>query len=912
MKKLRISLLIIAASAALTGILWLAISLYSRIGTPSESPFNAIPGNTAMIIKLNKASTLIEELDRSNLLWKAISRFPGVNAVKKELHFIDSLFRLNEGLRKRFLQSDVLVSVTLSGRNNFGTLYLTAVEGKAPDDHLLSFLKEAGKEAVFLTETPYFTTRLHRVQFKGSRNPVYFAVIKGVLLASRQPDLVKKGIDRLSLNTPLAASPGFRLVESTSGKKADANVFINYRFFSLVLSKITRVETVPDLIRFAFFADWSGFDLIVKKDELLFSGITVASDSNQHFLSLFSDQKPLKAELPSVIPDHSLYFINYSWSDPARFSLRIQNKPPREETFSLYQSAVSRLSRQYQVNVSDFFLPWIDREGGIFLMPGGNNGLPVTYAAFHCSDGPLAVRKLGELAKAMNVKADSSPYKGRMIHRIPLTGFLPALFGEQFAKTDPRCFTILNGFIIFAPSPQDLEPVINAWLNNTTLANDKIYQDFSSDLSETSNIYCYFNTRYATGFLVSQLGPELNLQLAPVMDSLRKFESIAFQFSNLDGLFYSNLLLRYDPNLGKEGPLSWEIKMDTTITDRPRIIRGAPHTPPFILASDISGNLYRISASGKIEWKIQLMGKKLGEIQPLKLPGNDSLFLLFNTDTHLYMIREDGLFAEKFPMRFPMAATSPVTLLEPTGGEPMTILVALRDHRVYHFGLDGLSVSDWLRPGLEENITAPVNHLKTRGRDYLCISGEEGHSLIVDLHGKKIIDPGIRFTHSAQSNLYVNHTHKKGLFITSGTAGDIQFIQDNGLVNPVNLNPYTPAHYFFYEDIIPGGSQELIIIDKNRIDYYQENLKLVYTYSFRRDVTSPPFLIRLPDQRIMVGLRTPETNELSLFDMQGNREMGSGIRGNTPFDLGYLTDHPGLSLVVGYGKFLRCYRLPDF
>jgi hypothetical protein len=60
----------------------------------------------------------------------------------------------------------------------------------------------------------------------------------------------------------------------------------------------------------------------------------------------------------------------------------------------------------------------------------------------------------------------------------------------------------------------------------------------------------------------------------------------------------------------------------------------------------------------------------------------------------------------------------------------------------------------------------------------------------------------------------------------------------------------------------------------------------------------------------MIGYVVPETNELFLFDQNGYRELESGIRGNTPFDVGFLENNAQLNLVVGAGRFLKNYRLP--
>ena len=93
--------------------------------------------------------------------------------------------------------------------------------------------------------------------------------------------------------------------------------------------------------------------------------------------------------------------------------------------------------------------------------------------------------------------------------------------------------------------------------------------------------------------------------------------------------------------------------------------------------------------------------------------------------------------------------------------------------------------------------------------------------------------------------------------------------------------------------------------------YYNRNFKLVYLYMFRHIISNPPFLLQGRDGKVMVGFVVPETNELFLFDHNGYRELESGIRGNTPFDIGNLDVDAGkkISLVVGAGKYLKSYRL---
>jgi len=911
MKKVRITLYSMAAIVMIAGFSYAGYLLYQKLRRPAESPFNAIPENTALIIKLNKAGTLWEDLNRSNLLWKELTRFPGISAIRDEIEVLDSARRKNTTINEILKQYNLLIAVTVSGRTTFGALYLSTVQGPDPESSIMEFVREITDPKSSIIETPYAETRIHRIQTQENKDPFYFAILKGVFMGSFRSDLVKRAIDRLSLNSPILASAGFRKVESTTGKRVDANVYINYRYFSLVLSKVTRDEYLPVLLRVARFADWSGLDLIIKKDELMLNGFTVAPDSNLHFLSLFSDQNPQKVEITSVVPASVSYFTFYGWQDPSEYMRRILERTLRNENYTPERGTLSAFLEQHPVDLTRFFRSWIGNQACTFVVEsGGSLQSSLFFAAFRTQDTTETRNSLLALADTLDSKTDSVTYKGHKIFGLHIPSFLPALFGELFNKTDTKYCVFLKEYVIFGYDRKSLEYIVDEYLAGNTLEKSKEYGDFSGDFPDKANVYCYFNTRNSILTVKGLLNDELNTQLNPLMDSIKKFESVAFQFNNQEGIFYSSIFLRFNPNQNQEGPLQWKADLDTTIQGSPEIISDPAGN--YVVASDISNNVYLLNTEGHIRWKIPVMGKILGKIHPVRINNNDSLFLLFNTDTHLYLIRSDGEFAERFPMRFPSHATNGLTLLDYNKNHDYRILVAFQDNHVYNFNLKGMSVPDWERPGLNEEIVQPLKHVVYDHTDLLVIMGRQGSTMITDRRGNRKIKLSPKFQHSQNSAFFVNKSAKKGIFVTSDPDGKVIFIQENGQITEVTLNIFTPAHYFFYEDINGNGYPEFIFFDKNNLSYYSKSYKFIYSYVFRREILTAPFVIRTPDHKVFFGMVAPETNELFLFDKYGFRELGPGIRGNTPFEIGHIGSPETMNLVVGSGKFVKNYRLTKY
>ncbi|MBC8462120.1 MAG: hypothetical protein H8D67_29485 [Deltaproteobacteria bacterium] len=64
--------------------------------------------------------------------------------------------------------------------------------------------------------------------------------------------------------------------------------------------------------------------------------------------------------------------------------------------------------------------------------------------------------------------------------------------------------------------------------------------------------------------------------------------------------------------------------------------------------------------------------------------------------------------------------------------------------------------------------------------------------------------------------------------------------------------------------------------------------------------------------KTFIGIISPTSNEVFLFDRHGYVEIESGVKGTTPFDIGTLEDKNRLNLVIGAGKMVKGFRLTRF
>ena len=929
---LQIAMIVILA----VGIPYLGYLLYVSLERRGKDPVQAIPDHTALIIQVNSPLGLLGELTRNNLIWKELLKYPGVKPIQEQLLLIDSMSRGNPEIREILKDSPLTITLSVHGRASFDPLFLlplpTSLDGKS----LTAFVEEHYPGKVTILQSPYGRTQIYRIHFENRRNVLFASVWEGVCILSFTDALVKRAIDQLSLNTPVSVMKGFSTVASTTGKKVDANLYINFPYLSLALWKGVNETYNQGLVKFARYADWSGLDLLLKKDELLFNGYTIASDSAMQTLALMGNQSPQPLTMTGILPSGTQAYLIYALEDYPDYFQRWQKRLQRASFLADDLDLFKELNTRYDTAVRLFLDPWTGSQAGrCWIQPSPRDGAIFPVTILQVVDPDSARKSFLTLSRLTGKKTDSTLYEGVPIYGTGLSEVLNIWLSPLFDQSDLSCFTIIGDFIFLAHDPDVLKRLLDRILNSDWLQETRGYQEISDNISERANISFYCSSRHFLKDLPDVLTEEYLSLFIPILDSLKKFQAVTMQLSSEEGMFYTNLQLRFNPKTTEEGPLVWQTSLDTLVSGTPQIIRAGAGDAFSVLVTDTMNTLYKLDQSGQMLWKHKLYGRVLGSFHEILLTGNDSLFYLFNTENHLYLIRSDGMLADRFPMKFPVRASNGLSILSPgflphsspssSGPSGLTrlghiysgtpeefqVVIAFRNNRIYNFNLNGQLAAGWTSPMVEEEVVMPVRVHDNGASSTLFVTMKSGKVLITDGSGVKKITPEKKFSNSPHSTFFLNRTNSKAPWLTTDPMGNVVYLRENGSVSRVSFNNFTSEHYFLYEDIVGDGTPEFIFFDKNTLYYYDRFFKLIYFYSFRHDV-SPPNLVKTLNGKTFIGIISPTSNEVFLFDRHGYVEIESGVKGTTPFDIGTLEDKNRLNLVIGAGKMVKGFRLTRF
>jgi hypothetical protein len=906
------TIIIVIIVVLIAGLGYLGWILYQKLPGQNESPLKAISENTALVIQVNHPSELTQDIFQQNLLWNELTVIPYFSKVKRDMLKIDSLLKSNKQLFQVTKKYPLYLAMTMVTRSSYGFLFLSSIPEKNGEDMITGFLDDNFKGKISILKNQYGSANLVRVILKGTREPFYFAVRKGVFLGSIHPELVTKAIDQLYLNIPSLTGSGFKKVETTTGKKVDANIYINFRLIRPFISNLLQPEQQSETYKVSWFAEWSGLDVILKKDELLINGFTTISDTAQQYLGIFAGQSPQKTGMMYVLPDNVSRFIWLGFNSMGNYYANFQAFSSKYNGYLDTYPGFQDLETHEQIVVKDFMLPWMGSE--ICMARALNNAETMRedpYAVAKVNNKTTADSLLRALSKFFPKKKDSLTYHNTSIRFLPFPELIPGLFGMAFSDVHTNCYAFLGDYVIFANDVLAMKDFIDHYTYGKVLNKDRSFQAVSENISDQTNVFYYFNTARAHPTLRSTFSDELNAQTEPVFDSLKKFESIALQFTSKGNIFYTNLFIHYNPANETQGPMEWQTALDTLAAGFPLIVKTSRHSPKSVLAFDLANHAYLIDSSGTVSIKTSMPGKPLGVLKEIYLKGSDSACFLFNTENQICIVHSNGKEIEGFPINLPAKATAALTLADLGKNKDQRIFIPLADKKVHAYDLDGNSIGNWPLPGIAEGISQPVQVLHSGNKDYIFITGKTGRLLVTDRHGKAIMRAASNIRVSGNNKFYINKTNRKGLFLTTDQTGKVLYFQESGRTTEATFNIFSNNHTFLYEDINNDGSYEFIFYDRNKIYYYNRFYKLIYSYLFRRDITINPFIIDLPAGEKRIGVVSGSANEIYLFGINGLIDILPGIRGNTAFTIGNPGSDKRMKLLIGAGKNLKCYSLPQ-
>lgn len=718
-KILFVTFILVVAIAGIWGYLYI-----KKLKQPSVNVLSAIPSDCRMLIHArNIQKQVYQKLNQNNLIWEAISVIPETKEFVKQLSVLDSVLSSSEDISSTLEKTDLYFSLHPDKDKN-----AWLISGNLPDilfkENLENFLFSIAKQH---TEIKSEHGNYFLIQTNFNNKIFYFTATGGVFTVSSSENILKSSLQCIQQKTGLSANPQFMKMHAVSGTANDLVFLINNKTYTETLNSIINWNAMrTGAFSFSSSNNWAEIDLNIKPDLLDFNGYIPADSSI--LLNAIRNQKPISTAFARQLPYETKSFTVISIKNYNQFiaDMYQNDADGRNEDLKSYSDKInSNAQEELHQSLGEF--------AGTFFIQENNTLKPF---------GILAIEDEIKLRAFLQSNSDStskiSLADGDSVSIFQISGkdvfndFTASVFDREFKYT-----CLFKESLVFANEKTDLQTYCTAIKKKVTLAINENFKRISeSNLSESSNLFhyseCFGNKSHI-----------LNITKGQLKTALQKQESLFENFNSFgmqliaDG---KNLLIQadliYSPISHNESSSIWELALDTIAITKPYIVINHKTGGKELFIQDALGQIYLISNTGKIQWKIKLDEKITSDVYQIDALKNNKLQLLFNTKNKIYLVDRNGNSVPGFPIKLPSPATNPLTLFDYDKNREYRIMIACEDHKLRNYKADGSQIENFDFPELKSICTEQVKWIQIQNKDFLILKDNAGNLYITGRNGK--------------------------------------------------------------------------------------------------------------------------------------------------------------------------------
>jgi hypothetical protein len=907
-KRSRILLIIAAVLLAGAGVYgYLKIR---KLEAPVRDALEAIPNSAFCVISTNDLHGTWQKLNQGNLVWDALNETDWASSVTDKASLIDSLLASDEEVASFFEDRQCWFSFHFTGNDGFDYLLTSSLPSSGDMSEFSAFLKKHTKQTK--SETQWKGNTIVEI---GKKETGGFCVgmVQGVILISGNIELLKTAMDQLEKGQTLKNDKGFVAVQKTAGEKAAANVYLNYRKMLVGLKRITGDHFHERLESTGTFAQWTEMDLSLRPNAVLLNGYTSSPDSAKEFLGVFKGQQPQLIEAASVLPAATLTYASFGISNFQLYNQRYDAYLQREGSADARRDKLAQLKRNYDFDPDEKIANWLGNEIVMATVPAADGGT-TTIALLSTANTAEAKATL----QGLEIKNDTASIEpiidssGFVIRKLPVPGMLPVTFGDMFRELREPYYTIVQQYVVVAPDENSLRSFIAANTNGTTLAHNRAYADFATNMSQEASLTLYASPGHCESILKKNAAPGFGEDLKKHSGLLRRFDGAILQYSTGDNdLYYTNIFLRHNPTTKRDIATLWETQLDTTFSGKPVLVIDHKTKGLDIFLQDDANKIYLISSTGTVFWKKQLSEKIIGEVKQVDALKNGKLQLCFNTASAIHIIDRNGNYYAPFPVKLPASATNALSIMDYDNNRDYRFLIACSDKKIYNYGINGKKIEGWKLPATNDVVNVPVQRVVVADKDYVIIADRSGKIYVTDRQGntrlnlkEKLNSPVNQIVVEAGKDL------SRTRIVSADSFGNVSRLSLADDLERMHFMDFENTPGFDYRDIDGDGNREFIFLDVHHLMLFNQDKAPVMSYTFEAPPDPVPQLFFFDAKDVRIGVRCPTTSELHLINNGGADAEGFPVTGTTPFSIGKLNGDGGLTLVCGNNnRYLCAYSL---
>lgn len=785
------------------------------------NPLDFIPENASFILKVSDLESLKNNINNNHFL-EELSKSKTVSSVSKQLEALN-YFKTNTELLLCFV----------SDKND--SLQYAIITDYTKNLFTVDSLPNHKIETISTKNLSITKTTVE--------NHVLYSVIKdSVFIGASHMDLLTQSLDKK--NNPLK----FAELLETADKNSQLSVLINENnnyFNSFFINDTVAKQKLGNSIL---------LDIDLKQDEILFNGITKATDSTKSLIEVFKNTMPQENQMARITPSNSDAFLSFTFNNFSNFKQNLKS----------YQTIDS-----------------LSTETTLF------DNIVEVGVVFEGSQEAIVLNSLDEVSTShalSNQQNLAETYRDIDIYHFSSPNLFQQTFSPFVQSNNAVLYCAIDNFFVFGSSVDMLQNIIANYQNNTTLSQRSYFETIKENLSDEASLMYVVNPSTLNRKMEQFLNENLPLQLD-------HYKASAIQFIYDTNFAHVNAIIKKSKTKAIENSVTEEfnIKITEEILNTPQFVTNHETNQKEIVLQDVKNNLYLISNTGKLLWKKQLDGAILGKIEQIDMYKNGRLQLAFATPNRVYVLDRNGKEVAPFPLKFNEKITQPLSVFDYDNNRNYRLLVT-QGKNILMYDQLGKTVKGFNFKSAESPLIYQPQHIRIGRKDYLLFK-TANKLYILDRVGKTRVSPKNSYNYSNQAVYLYNNK-----FTTTTTDGKLVTIDTNGNTAEQNLQ-LTDRHH------IETTSKTLVAQSENRLTIKNKTLEMDYGNYTKPDI----FYIY---DKIYVSVTDLQAKKIYLFDSQGKSIANFPVYGNSKISLDNIDKDKNLEFVTkGDSNSILIYQI---
>ncbi|HET8962320.1 MAG TPA: DUF3352 domain-containing protein [Chitinophagales bacterium] len=666
---------------------------FMRPGGIQSEPIDAISSNALIVIEAKNLST-IENNFYSSPQWNDLRSIKLLHDLEAGTQLLNNFSDADPNLKNALTTAKIVASAITVNTGNAEYIFACKTSGYSLKKLTWTFEeKTAEVQSYSSNKEMVFTYKIPGIK-------VSCAMVGNLFLFSTSAVLVESAISQIKAATGLNTDIAFKNIYNQNLKDTVPKVFINLEQFGFYASSFLKKEYYKSTQQLAKFTSWISMDLKFSELGIAVSGYAGSSKLNT-VLSAYTS-----AEFNFDDADNFL-IRNTAFAFQGNSALGVfENKKNTSSTIKsdwgtwLGTSFTYAISQPYDASLNN-----------------------KSYIIMQVIDEDLALKNLSILSEK-----SSSNYNQYVIYTIPESEIMHAVSG--FDKGPQTVYaSVVQGYVLISASINQLMNVIDAYINQQTLKQDKDYANLKLQVSSNCNYSVYLNPALMSALVQNTFASD-SANAFP----FQKYSGLLMRFSSTKNMHIVSGDILYASKAKQQSGIAWKTQIDNPVLNGPYTVFNHISGKENIFLQDTALQLYLISPEGSIEWKRKLNAPMTDKIYTIDFYKNGKKQILFAATDGIHLLDMLGRDVEGFPISVTTEVTSPLAVIDYDGKGDYRMFIGCQNGNIYGYYKDGKPLPGWSPLKKSGVITDDFTYVVINQKDYILYSNTEG---IINLKNRK-------------------------------------------------------------------------------------------------------------------------------------------------------------------------------